>query len=168
MQDQTDTQTSESIAVANNNVGNEVAYTDAIAAAINEANHEFEAVLPLRASGGRSRFVPSVDDSRPVKLFSANPENNIIELRRISQSEKESTIFFGKNVMAVFGSDVFESDDRTEVRIVLANGEQLSGYTLKSDVKKAIYLPKAFIPSSIELPGLGFTRPVRVIKIIVG
>ena len=172
VQNQSDTQTS--VKVANVSVGLSAAYADAIADAIRDADPDLESVLPLQPKLRRGKYqrVFNLDKNRPVTLYNANAENNVIFLTRISKSEGEGGTVYFKNVAAVFGSEVFSAPDRTQVEIIMSNGQSLYGYTLvpASDSKAGakFYLPKGNMPDGIVLPGLGFNLPVVVSKLIVG
>ncbi len=172
VQDQPDTQTSETVAKVS--VSASVSYADAIADAVHEADPDLESILPLQPKlrRGKYKMELNLDRNRPVTVYIANEENNILLLTRISKSSGEGATVHNKNVLAVFGSEVFNTPDRTQIEIVISDGRSLHGYTLvpapnsKADAK--FYLPKGNIPDGIKLPDLGFNLPILVSKLIVG
>lgn len=172
VQDQSEKQTSET--VANVSVGLSAAYADAIADAIRDADPDLESVLPLQPKLRRGKYqrVINKDKNRPVTFYNANTENNVIFLTRISKSEGEGATIYFKNVAAVFGAEVFTAPDRTQVEIIMSNGQSLYGYILvpavNSKAAAKFYLPKGNMPDGIELPTLGYNLPVVVSKLIVG
>lgn len=159
-----------SVKVSSIIISKPTSYADAIAEAISIANPDLEAILPLQRKMRLKDFKLNLnlDDNRVVKIFPAKPDQNLLHLGRISKSSSEGATITGKNVKAVFGEDVFMLPNRSQVEIIMANGKSLYGYTLISKTKTVLYLPKMNLPEEIELPGLGYTLPVKVIRLLVG
>lgn len=154
---------------ANDNNRSLTSYEEAIGEIEAVAEPDSVAVLEVQPSPGRSHFTPKLSNSSAVKLMNAAGTDPVLYIKRTSKSKGEGGTIDGKVVEAVFGADLFTNyPHRQEVAIVLTDGKLLPGYLLNSKSKKAVYLPKPFLPTGIVLPELGTQLPVRVIKLMIG
>ncbi len=148
---------------ANDNNRSLTSYEEAIGEIEASTEPDSVAVLEVQPSPGRSHFTPKLSSSSKVELRNALGDDPILFIKRTSKSPGEGGTIDGKTVEAEFGEDIFTKyNHRQEVAIVLADGRQIPGYLVKSTSKKAVYLPKPFLPAGIVLPELGTRLPVRV------